>query len=778
MGIGLNTGLKALLAAQASLQTTGHNISNASTPGFSRQRLSVSASAGMSQRGLLIGSGVSADFVSRSADALLLVRTTKQVSSLSRLDSALGGMSEVEALLAEPSDFGLSAGLSDFFASISTLSTATEDLVFRSGMVQKTTAMTTQLNQLSSTMSSIRRDTASQVRIQTREVNGIAEQIVVLNREIGRTEASGVPANDLRDQREQRLRDLSSYIDVQHHEDESGVLRVTTGGRMLVGGADSLEMNSVIGTDGSVKIFLEGSGIPVQLKRGKIAGLVQVSDEFIPGLQNKIDLLSKNMIYEMNRVHSTGTPDSGTFRSLTSSYQVKDTDLDGQVMDELISDSGLPFGFEKGELHVNVTHLATGELGSSKIDLDPKTTTVGDFVEALNGVDGLNATVNSFNRIQVFTDAGFGYDFASRLDNSPDKAGTLGSAHASLGSGAQGPYSLTAGDTLDLTGPVGTFSVTFNATEFEEMSVATAEEMADVLNANTDMLANGLRATVTDDRLYIQTAATGPTSTFTVNGGTSLAALSISAGTVTTGATTSVDLQISGSYIGEKNDSFSFVPRTDGTVGTTPGLNVDVFSASGQLVATLDVGDSYQPGTDIEVSEGISVSFGLGTLSATDFDSAKVDLIAESDTSGVLAAFGINSLFTGSSAADIDVRAELVDDPSMIAAGSTSAAGDNSTLLRLMDVQSKGLTSLNNETIGNFYGDAVSNVGFEISQVSMTREVESFLLQNLETRREETSGVNIDEELVNMVRFEENFNAASRFIQVLNALSDEVLRLI
>ena len=96
----------------------------------------------------------------------------------------------------------------------------------------------------------------------------------------------------------------------------------------------------------------------------------------------------------------------------------------------------------------------------------------------------------------------------------------------------------------------------------------------------------------------------------------------------------------------------------------------------------------------------------------------------------------------------------------------------------MMGLQSESISALDNDSIGNFYGDTISGVGFEISQAGSSREIGYFLLQNLETRREETSGVNVDEELVDMVRYEQSFNAASRFIQVLNELSDEILSLI
>lgn len=776
--IGLNTGLKALLTAQASLDTVGHNVANANTPGYSRQRLQVSAAGSLRQRGLLIGAGVNPDVVSRATDVLLMVRTTGQIASLNRLESALGGMTEIEALLGEPGSFGLSSGMSNFFTAVSELSTSTEDLVLRTGLVQMSTAMTTQFNQLSSTMSSMRIDTAGQIGLQVNEVNALSEQIVTLNVEIAQTEASGYTANDLRDKREQTMRELASYVDVSFHEDKNGVVRITTAGRLLVGGTKAFKMSSESEGNGSVEVFLEGSKVAVNLKGGKLAGLMRVSQDYIPGLQGDFDKLARNFIFEMNRVHSTGTPASGSYKSLTSAYSVHDSDLDGLATDELLANSGLPFDLSSGDLYVNVTRLDSGDLVNHKVSIDANTTTVGEFIDDLNAIAGINANLNSFGRLQVFSDAGFGFDFAARLDTSPDTSGTFGGGLASIGAGLEGPYALADGDTLDLVGAVGPFSVTLDAADFTEMSEATADELAAVLNADPDVQANGLRAVVTDGRLFLQTEATGSSYGFTVAGGSALAALGLSAGHSTVGSDTNVDIEIGGAYSGEVNDSFTFVPKGDGIIGTTPGLEVDVFSQTGQLVATLDLGPGYQPGTAIHVDKGITAAFNFGELSATDNDLARVELISDSDTTDVLAAVGLNALFIGTGAEDIGVREDLEVNPLLIAAGATGAAGDNQTLLGLLDLQSRAVEGLDGDALGDFYGDVVSGVGFDISTTASTLEVEEFLLSNLESRREQTSGVNVDEELVDMVRFEQSFAAASRYIQVLNELSAEILNLI
>lgn len=776
--IGLNSGLKALLASQASLDVIGHNISNANTPGYSRQRLELSAAPALFRRNLAMGSGVNADVITRTTDALLQMRMVGQISSLNRLESSIGGMTEVQALLGEPGGFGLGGGMNDFFGSIAELSTSTEDLVLRTGVVQMTTSLTTQFNQLATTMRSLRFDTANQVGIQVKQVNALAEQLVKLNLEISQTEATGMPANDLRDQRDEAIRNLASYVDIDFHEDPNGVIRITAGGRLLVGGNRAFEMSSFVHEDGSVDLYVEGSTVPVNMSQGKLAGLIAVGESFIPGLQADFNDLAHNLIFEMNRVHSTGTPTAGNFQTLTSTYPVIDGDGDGRLTDELISAAGLPFDVQSGEFFVNVTRLNTGTMRTSRIEVDTSTDTVGEVLDALNAISGLNANLNSFGHLQVFADAGFGFDFAPKLDSSPDKSGTLGGAEASLGADGRGPYALADGMTLDLTGPAGSFSITFDDADFEEISEATAQEIAAVLNSTPDIQANGLRAVVVDDRLYVQTAATGAAASFTVDGGTSLASFGWPAATVISGHATAIDIQIGGSYTGALNDHFVFVPKGDGVIGTTPNLEVDVFNSNNQLVATLDLGDSYQPGTELDVYEGVTVRFGFGEVSASNNDTAYVEAIADSDTSDFLAAIGLNSFFVGTGAADIAIRGDLEDDPELICAGTSGASGDNQALLDIMDLQNQAISGLRDETFGDFYGDVISDVGFEISTADASRNVEEYLYENLEQRREEASGVNVDEEMVNMIRFEQSFAAAAKYIQVLNELSADLLSLI
>ena len=119
----------------------------------------------------------------------------------------------------------------------------------------------------------------------------------------------------------------------------------------------------------------------------------------------------------------------------------------------------------------------------------------------------------------------------------------------------------------------------------------------------------------------------------------------------------------------------------------------------------------------------------------------------------------------------------IVADPGTLATGSGGGAGDNGALLAMMELQHGTVSGLGG-TFTQFYGSVVGGLGFDISSTESSIEVEEFLMDSLEARREQVSGVDVNEELVDMIQFEQAFAAAAQFIQVVNGLQEEVLGLL
>ncbi|MEZ6019369.1 MAG: flagellar hook-associated protein FlgK [Planctomycetota bacterium] len=377
MTLGLDIGLRGLRAAQAALDTVGHNLSNANTPGYSRQRVDLNTSSPSRVRGILFGTGVETDGVRRITDALLNKRIRTQVSVLSGLDIQLQGMSRIEELLSEPGENGLGALFDNFFGSVSQLSTDPGDQVLRNSMVQSGLNLTDEFNHLSSAIRDAEDDNLQELQFHVGEVNRLAHSVRELNAEIVQAEASQLPANDLRDRREQELRSLAEQVDITFTEQDSGAVVVRVAGRVLVGTQNVQEMQVDATQDGDLTVRIQGSDAEVLPSGGQIGGLLDFRSTFLPKLRDELDGLAKNS--------SRGQPCSqhghargGRVHAAFSGSEAVAGDT-GRAPRQVLRSASLPFSVEEERLYVNMTDMESGEVKIEYIDIDPNRTTVADL---------------------------------------------------------------------------------------------------------------------------------------------------------------------------------------------------------------------------------------------------------------------------------------------------------------------------------------------------------------------------------------------------------------
>lgn len=779
-GLGLSTGLRALLSARYALDTVGHNIANASTPGYSRQSVRLGAALPVQRGQNWIGTGANVLGVDRKVDDLLQRRIFTQFSLSGRLDTRFTGLGELESYFNEPSA-GLGSVIDAFFGGIASLSAQPEDSILRVGAVAAGAGLAGAFRELHGNATTLRAGFVDEMRAGTGEVNRLAEEIAQLNREIGKLEGDGGLANDLRDARDRALKELAGLVDVQTTDGGGSSVRVLVSGSLLVDAGSAHELELETDASGAPSFHVGGSAGAVDIRGGKLGGLLDLHRAGVPQVTSELDRLARNLILELNRVHSTGVPGSGSFQSLLGANRVQDRDGDGALEDELLSKSGLPFAVEGGELWVNVRGEEDGSVERHRIAISSTHTTVGGLLQSLNDVPELSASIDALGRVQINAQSGFRFDFGNGLDPNPNAAGTLGGGQATLGTPLPGPYALGPGDTLDLSvdsgsGPIA-LSIAFAAGDFQAIGAAKASEIAAVINADAGAQAAGIQAVGHGDALYLQSAGAGADQSFEVTGGAAASALGWSAqiGQTIAGADQAVSVSVSGSYTGELNQSYSFRPNMDGSIGTTPGLKIDVFDGAGKQVASLEVGAGYQPGSALAVADGIEVEFGVGNVSSSANQAFELSAVADADTSDVLVALGLNSLFVGHDAATIALRADIENDPNLLASSLAGASGDASALLGMLDVQNQAVAGLGGATFASSYGELVSGLGFETSAAKTGLESNEALLGSLELRREQLSGVNVDEELVKMIEFEQAFGAASRYISALNALHQDLL---
>ena len=778
-GFGLGSGLRALTAARFGMQVAGNNVSNANTEGYSRQRVDLASSLPFTiGNGLQIGTGVDVRGITRLVDQGLERRLQLQLGLVGAAELDQSRYDEVESILGEP-DEGLSNSFEDLFGAVGQLRTDPSDRALRGGLVQAGNSLAQNFRLASERLGALAGSTFDEVRGLVRTVNQRAEAIAQLNAQIVSAEASGSDANDLRDTREQHVKEIAKLMDVRAIERASGSLDLLVGGQLLVAGDRATELQTGKDADGLTRIKVTRGTSTLQVQQGRIAALLAQESGKLPKLMSRIDDLARNTILEWNRIHTTGLPASGPFRNLTAAYGAIDGDGDGTRGDELLSQSGLPFTVQKGALYVSVTNTATGAMDRTRIDIDPNAMSLADVAATLSEIDHLNASIDPTGRLRIDADAGFGFDFSPRLDPNPDSVGTFGGKSPTIGSSAAGPYDLS-GQTFPVSFTVatssGTNTVTLAAANFADPARATAAELAAAING---ALGTNGTAREVGGRLVIQSSQGGSSSTLqlaNVGAGTALSALGLST-TTATGRDNALAVSIEGAYTGSENQEFTFVPESNGTIGQTTDLRVRVLDGQGRLVTTLNVGRGYEPGEPLDLGNGIRVSFGAGDVSATAGNVFTLDALADSDTADLLVATGMNVFFLGSGADDIAVNPELIGNPDRIAASITGAEGDAGNLARIVDLRARDLDSLDENTIEDFYADIVGDVAFQTASAGAAVSAQNQLLDQLLADREAVSGVNIDEELLDMERYQKSYEAAARFLSVAQGMMDTLINL-
>lgn len=772
---GFSTGLSALQAAQVAIRTIGTNLANRATPGYAREHVVLATAESVLSGRFHIGTGVQLGELRRIADETLESRVRSQAATVSHAGTRLDILTELQGLYGSPFGSTISEGMSGFFDSLSALAAAPSDTARRMDVVQSGVGLAESFRTLWNGFTDLSDAVATLARSDVDEVNRLADALAVINDRVARTSVGGVPDPALLDRRAAILEELSELVDIRVRDAGGGIVTVSVGGQMLVGSTGVNRLDLETDADGGRSLRLSGARGGLTLRGGRLAARMESLAEAAAPQRDSLDALAQALILDVNRLHSTGIPGAGGFRSLTSEFSVSDANGSGSLLDESLAAAGLPFEIRGGSLWITVSETATGDVVKSRIDVDPWETTVGDLLGALDAVPHVSASLDAEGRLRIGTEAGYLFDFSRRLAPRPDAAGTFGSAHPVLTGATAGPFALTDGSGFSLSvdgGPAQT--VSFSAAAFADIGAATADEVAAAINSQVV----NATAVVVDGRIAIRSLATGSSASLalTDGAGSPLAALGLPTGSVT-GFAVGANPEISGTFTGDTTRTLTFRALGDGEIGVTPGLAVGVYDGSGALLATLDVGEGYDPGDSLEVIDGIEITFGPGRISATGGDRFDLVAVAEPDTADLLPAFGLNAFFTGSTARDIAVADRLVRDPSLFAGGRSGGNSDNGRILDLMALREAAHETLDDATFEEAQQATVARIANETARARDAISTQESVLEALRTRRDRISGVSTDEELLLLEEAQRNYQAAARFIDAVSTVSQILMNL-
>ncbi|WP_409295730.1 flagellar hook-associated protein FlgK [Peribacillus sp. SCS-26] len=218
---GLETAKRGMTTQQNALFVTGNNISNANTPGYTRQRVNFTQTEAFPPPSMnrpqipgQMGTGVTAGSVERVRESFLDVQYRSESNKLGYWETRADSLQKMEEVLNEPSEAGLSAVMDQFWGSLQDLSINPNNSGARSVVRQRGIAVAETFNYLSSTLKSVQGDLKNEMDVSVTQVNSLLHQINNLNQKIADVEPHGLLPNDLYDQRDSLVDQLSTMVNI------------------------------------------------------------------------------------------------------------------------------------------------------------------------------------------------------------------------------------------------------------------------------------------------------------------------------------------------------------------------------------------------------------------------------------------------------------------------------------------------------------------------------------------------------------------------------------
>ncbi|RKY63848.1 MAG: flagellar hook-associated protein FlgK, partial [Candidatus Latescibacterota bacterium] len=305
----LHIAKSALELQQYGIQVTGHNIANANTEGYTRQRVVSEARAPLETPYGMLGTGVQVAEIERTRERFLDEQVRTASEDLGKWAQAERALSEVEGVFAEPSEGGLNSLLREFWDSWRALADNPEDYAARQVVLGKAETLVDAFHRLDRQLREVQYNMNFLVDSKVEEINRIAGRIAELNVQILYIESRGSQANDDRDRRDLLLDELSKLVDVQVVEGSDGMVNVFLDGRPLVEGKEVFELDTLpVAEEGHPveKVIWKQGAREVQISGGELGGILEVRDDKINAYLDRLDRLARTLAEEVNSIHRNG----------------------------------------------------------------------------------------------------------------------------------------------------------------------------------------------------------------------------------------------------------------------------------------------------------------------------------------------------------------------------------------------------------------------------------------------------------------------------------------
>ncbi|MFC5401753.1 flagellar hook-associated protein FlgK [Cohnella soli] len=289
----IETAKRSLMTQQTALQTTGHNVANANTAGYSRQVVNMVASKPMEVMGMnrsvtpgQLGTGVEFNSIKRIRENFLDAQYRNESQNNGNWSIQVDTLQKLETIVNEPSDSGLRSVLDKFWNSWHDLSENPESITARKLVRETAKSLTDAFNQTAKQLDDLGADLTENIGVKVDQMNTALQTIASLNDQIRRTEGFGDNANDLRDQRDLLVDELSKIANISARESLDGSYQVMMGSQVLVENGSYTPM-TVDGIVGSFNGDLTG---------GEVYGMIKSRDQFVVDYKDQLNTLINGIV--------------------------------------------------------------------------------------------------------------------------------------------------------------------------------------------------------------------------------------------------------------------------------------------------------------------------------------------------------------------------------------------------------------------------------------------------------------------------------------------------
>lgn len=656
---GLQIGKSGIFTQRKAMDVTSHNIANANTEGYSRQRAVIESARTYMITSLVtpvaaqqIGTGSTVAKIEQFRDEYIDAKITEETSTLNWNTTADNLLKQVEAIMNEPGAATLRDQLDKYWSAWETLSTDASNTALRRNLVEETTTLIESFKEIDNQLRYLKGTPGycaqgsieNQVQDTVTEINNLANLIASLNQQIGRSETNVNVANDLRDQRQLALENLAKLVNVDSFYNEAGDLTVNIGAHTLVQDITVKELSVVV-------------------KNGESASSIAGSPIY-PELSDNADVATASLQYTAEQRNITLTVAQLAQAHEQYSYLTFHP-LTGPLSN---------FGVTSGSFYVN----------GREFFLDAENTDMNGLAKML---DEANLNVDAF------------INEAGQLE--------LKASHTGK--------------------------------EFEITSSDGTSNLMTVLNLQTNKTAQDARFNFGGQEYY-------------------------SSKNVVTDAIPGVTLYLKGTGVANL-DLHPIV-----TSGTLKGL-LEV--RDGAIDNVLDDLNKLAYTLATETNQIHRVGYGLDGVTGRNFFAAFTSVDPNNSFKDYIQSMSLSD--------EVKNNIEKV-----AAAGGTiehptdrlrtyNGDGDGSNAIRIAQLKFESFFNENKSNFNDFYNEMITEVATVSERYQREAEYSNSLMTQLDAKRAELSGVSLDEELANLIKFQHAYNAAAKVITTVDEMLDKII---